>query len=137
MTHKGPKRDENSTRSIGKTTVAVDVLTRNKLKELAGSMPVSHYLREIAFAPPKSDSGSPVPFFGQERLVSPNTIAAVKSDMAAIMALVKRLDAAFDKAVPPYDWNKDAIVQLARFIAKEAQQVAEVQPSMFNEKETA
>ena len=121
-------------RAGGITTVAVDKPTKAMLKQLAGDTPLYVYVKQLAI---KEMVGGQAGLPGHEHLTSQHTIAAVKSDTAAIRAFVKRLDAAFDKAVPPYDWNKDAIVQLARFIAKEAQQVAEVQPSMFNEKEAA
>ncbi len=82
------KRVPGSLRSIGVTAVPCDVTTRARLRVMAGDMPVSHYLRAIAFGeielPGKGSSGSQVPLPGQELLVSNNTLASLGAKIVAL-----------------------------------------------------
>jgi hypothetical protein len=77
--------------SQGLTRIAIDKPTRAKLHELAGDMPLSHYLRGIAFGSIKPDGGAQTPLPGQERLVSRNTLASVSAEVNALAAEVKAL----------------------------------------------
>jgi hypothetical protein len=88
------KRIEGSLRSNGASSIAVDIQTRAKLKELAGDMPVSHYVRELAFREDNKRSGLPLP--GQERLVSNSTLPAIASTLSE---LVSRFDILMAKEV--------------------------------------
>ena len=80
-----PKYGAGTLRAAGVTAVAVDKPTRAKLKALAGDMPLSHWLRGIAFGtiePPRGGAQEPLP--GQERAGSPATIHAVAAKMSAL-----------------------------------------------------
>ena len=79
---------QGSLRAAGSSSVAVDKPTRAKLKELAGDMPVAHYLRGIAFGyikPPEGSAQEVLP--GQERFVSPATIHAVAAGIQELRAI--------------------------------------------------
>ena len=83
-----PKYGAGTLRAAGVTAVAVDKPTRAKLKALAGDMPLSHWLRGIAFGtikPPQGDAQEPFP--GQERAVSPATIHAVAAGIQELRAI--------------------------------------------------
>jgi hypothetical protein len=92
MTKKG-MREPESLMSQGLTRIAIDKPTRAKLHELAGDMPVSRYLRGIAFGDIKPGGSPQAPLPGQERLVSSNTLPAIAS---SINSLISRLDAWFE-----------------------------------------
>ena len=79
-------------RDVGKTTIALDVPTRSMLKQLAGDMHVSDYVRALAQRE-LSKTGKGVSLPGHEKLVSDNTLADVRSQVCdmnlAITALCK------------------------------------------------
>ncbi|MFC1968881.1 hypothetical protein ACFLVF_00100 [Chloroflexota bacterium] len=77
----GRPKETASLRSIGATAVPCDVSTRARLKVLAGDMPVSHYLRGIAFGYIKPPAREPQETLnGQEKTISLNTFEAVASE---------------------------------------------------------
>jgi len=70
--------------------------TRAKFKELAGDMPVSHYLRALAFgqiAPPASSAQHPIPGTSQ------NTIASVKAEVHEIAKAVQIIAVSMVRAI--------------------------------------
>jgi|WetSurMetagenome_2_1015567.scaffolds.fasta_scaffold517859_2 hypothetical protein len=86
----------DSLRAIGHSTIAVDLATRSKLKELAGDMPVSQYVKRLAFGV-ISPGGTPqTPFPGTEHDVSRNTLASLNSRFDA---LLKALGVPADKEI--------------------------------------
>lgn len=88
------KRQPNSLRSHGLVTVACDKPTRSKLKELAGDMPVSHFLRGVAFGEIVIDDGSggaQLPIPGQELAVSRSRLAS-KSDINQVKRAIFELN---------------------------------------------
>ena len=64
------KRIPGSIRDEGFATLGVSLVTRNMLKQLAGDMPLSNYLKELA----KRELGNKPSLPGQEYLASENTI---------------------------------------------------------------
>ena len=75
-------KDSDSLMSIGWSTIAVDIRTISKLKELAGDMPVNRYLKGLAFGdikPPSGGNQEPLP--GQELAVSDNTLPAISAKL--------------------------------------------------------
>jgi len=78
-------RVPGSLRAAGQVSIMIDKPTRTQLKKLAGDMPVSHYVRGIAFGtikPPASDPQVPAP--GLEREISENTLPAISSKLDAV-----------------------------------------------------
>lgn len=101
------KRIENSLRSNGKSTIAIDLPTRAKLKELAGDIPVSHYVRMLAFGEISAPGATPQePLLGTERQVSSNTFAAVASQVKVFNEQMRSLAPFMNKPV------MDMIVEL-------------------------
>lgn len=85
-------RKPDSLRSMGGISyLGLDRRTKDKLRELAGDMPVSHFVRGLAFGTielpkRKPGTGAQEPLPGQEHLVSPATIHSVAADMAELKA---------------------------------------------------
>ncbi len=77
---------EGSLRALGVTTLPCDKATKARLKRLAGDTPLCLMVRELVDLAEgvKSGSGGQVPLPGQERLVSSNTIPAIKQEVVAL-----------------------------------------------------
>ena len=84
----GPKKTPGSMGSDGFATLGVSVPTRNKLKQLAGSTPVSEYLRHLT---DELTAGKPI-LPGLEKGVSKATLNRIVSEnekMVAEMAALR------------------------------------------------
>ena len=95
----GQKRVPGSIRSEGFATLGVSLLTRNMLKQSAGDMPMSEYLKRIAIRELGGEVGLP----GQEAMVSKATIHSVKADTSKIMGILSVVIERLCYSVPPED----------------------------------
>ena len=93
-------RVPGSIRAEGQTSIAIDKPTRAKLKELAGDMPVSKYVKGLAFGYITPGGGAQEPFPGQERSVSENTLPAISSKLDRLLGYMSALDAPVDESDP-------------------------------------
>ncbi len=85
---------EGSLRELGATAVGIDRLTHARLKRLAGDTPLCLKVKELVEEAERRElpgGGGQVPLPGQERLVSPNTIAALSSEVRSLSVMVQEL----------------------------------------------
>ncbi len=87
------ERKLTSIRAEGHSSIGLSKVTRSMLQELAGDMPVSDYVRVLAERElgVTGGGGSQAALPGQERLVSPNTIAALSSEVRSLSVMVSAL----------------------------------------------
>ncbi len=113
MRLKSKQKDEVSIRaSGGLTTISVDKPTLSRLKTLAGEMPLSHYLRAIAYGYieiPKGSRQHPSP--GLEAAASLNTFEAVAAEVKEIRGQYNTLELGFSDLInylmgSEYVWDK-------------------------------
>ncbi len=80
-------RVPGSVRDEGRATLAVSVPTREKIKQLAGDMPVSEFIKRI------TEEVEQPALPGQGKSASQNTIAAVKTEIRQLQATVNTIAA--------------------------------------------
>ncbi len=87
------ERKLTSIRAEGHSSIGLSKVTRSMLQELAGDMPVSDYVRVLAERElgVTGGGGSQAALPGQERLVSPNTIAALSAQVRSLSVMVSAL----------------------------------------------
>lgn len=102
------QRQPGSLQSEGYTTLGVSVPTKNMIKQLAGDMPMSDYLKKLAIRELRGKPGLP----GQEKAVSENTLPAMNSKLDKILYLVSHADdyvfgmLGYPPAPPRNDYDK-------------------------------
>ncbi len=85
---------EGSLREIGVCTLGVDKVTKSRLKRLAGDTPLCVKFRELVEEAEKRElpgGGGQVPLPGQERMVSPNNLAAIGAEVRALSGMVQEV----------------------------------------------
>ena len=101
------KRVEGSLRSNGMCSIAIDLPTRAKLKELAGDMPVSRFVRELAFSLDKAVGGGA----GSDNIPLPSIVPPNKETtlgQAVALFFGERFDEWLTSEGITKKWSQDA-----------------------------
>lgn len=90
-------RKSGSIRSLGKvTTVSLDTPTSAAFRQLAGDMPISHYLRALAQRElGRTSKGKALP--GMEREASESTLAAISEKVSKLDQAINSYCSMFEK----------------------------------------
>lgn len=88
----GPKREPESIRSYGRAVIGIDVPTREALKQLAGDMPMSHYVRALAQRElERTGKGQALPGMGKS--VSSTSLSSISESLKELGNRMNRLEA--------------------------------------------
>ncbi|MFC1904967.1 hypothetical protein ACFLXT_04320 [Chloroflexota bacterium] len=102
------RKSADSLRAGGVSTLSLDQPTKAVLRQLAGDMPVSHYVRALAHRELAKRGGTPA-LPGQEKIVSEATLPAISNKLDSIMRYVfsGQLDDTVFKAIGmPSDYSQ-------------------------------
>lgn len=114
-------RSPDSLRSRGGVEpLSLDRQTKAIIRQLAGDMPLCHYIRSLVELE-LAKTGKPKALRGTERMVSDNTIASVKADTANAISLLEALSLAVrpPQLLSPGDISKLEHSQLSFLTDKE------------------
>ena len=131
---------QGSLRDEGEASIAVSKPTRAMLRQLAGDMPVSEYVKALA----TKELGGKVSLPGQERGASKNTIPAIKSDTEQSLTLMRSMSEVLSGFFEPWVvfQSKDKQEASADAIEARLRQIADIlnkshpeikQKGLFNE----